>query len=383
MTTRLPRAWIAGALVCLGAAHVATRAAAPLAYEWRLPRGFPTPKLPDDNPMSAPKVELGRHLFYDTRLSGTGTFSCATCHQQARAFADDKPRGVGETGQVHPRGAMSLANVAYAPVLTWANPSVTSLEQQALAPMFGTTPVELGLAGQEQALLSRLGAEPVYRRLFPESFPDDAAPLTVRNITKALAAFERTLMSGTAPYDRYRTMLDASAISPAAHRGEDLFFSDQIGCFNCHSGFNFTNAVDFEKRAPRAVEFHNTGLYNVDGHGAYPAPNTGVHAVTGRASDMGRFKPPTLRNISLTAPYMHDGSMKTLDEVLSFYAAGGRVVASGTNAGDGTKSPLRSAFIKGFALSPEDRADLIAFLESLTDTAFTKDPRFSNPWPAH
>lgn len=381
MTSRLSGVWLAAALLCLGATHVATRAAAPLTYEWKLPRGFPTPKVPDDNPMSASKVELGRHLFYDTRLSGTGTFSCATCHQQARAFADDKPRGVGETGQVHPRGAMSLANVAYAPVLTWANPSVTSLEQQALAPMFATTPVELGLAGQEQALLMRLGADPVYRRLFPESFPDNAAPLTVRNITKAIAAFERTLMSGSAPYDRYRTMLDASAISPAAHRGEDLFFSDQIGCFNCHSGFNFTNAVDFEKRAPRAVEFHNTGLYNVDGRGGYPAPNTGVHAVTGRASDMGRFKPPTLRNITLTAPYMHDGSMKTLDEVLSFYAAGGRVIASGPNAGDGTKSPLRSPFVKGFTLSADDRADLLSFLESLTDTTFTTDPRFANPWP--
>ncbi|MFN7982417.1 MAG: cytochrome c peroxidase [Vicinamibacterales bacterium] len=145
----------------------------PLAYEWNLPRGFPTPKVPADNPMSAVKVELGRYLFYDTRMSVTGTFSCATCHQQERAFADDKRRGVGATGAVHPRGAMSLTNVAYNPVLGWANPTVTRLEDQALAPMFGTNPIELGLSGQGTALIEGLSAEPRYRTMFPEAFPDD------------------------------------------------------------------------------------------------------------------------------------------------------------------------------------------------------------------
>ncbi len=355
----------------------------PLAYEWNLPRGFPTPKVPADNPMSAVKVELGRHLFFDTRLSVTGTFSCATCHQQARAFADDKPRGVGATGAVHPRGSMSLTNVAYNPVLTWANPTVTRLEDQALAPMFGTAPVELGLAGQAPALIERLSAEPRYRTLFLDAFSDDAVqPITIGNITKAIAAFERTLISGRSPYDRYRTTFDTNAISPAAHRGEDLFFSDRVGCFHCHAGINFTQAVDFEKKVPTPIEFHNTGLYNVDGAGAYPAPNTGVHGVTGKASDMGRFRPPTLRNIALTAPYMHDGSVATLDEVLRLYAAGGRVISSGPLKGDGTRSPLKSPFIKGFTLSDNDRADLLAFLESLTDESFTTDPRFSNPWAA-
>lgn len=357
-------------------------AQAPLAYEWKLPRGFPMPKVPEDNPMSAAKVELGRHLFYDTRLSSTGTFSCATCHEQARAFTDGKARGVGVTGQVHPRGAMSLTNVAYNPVFTWANPSVTRLEDQALVPMFGTEPVELGLAGQERALLARLGSEPKYRTLFTQAFPDDGQPFTVGNVTKAIASFERTLLSGGSPYDRYRTMFDMSAISPAAHRGEELFFSERVGCFNCHAGINFTEAVDFEKRVPRPVGFHNTGLYNIDGNGAYPAPNTGVHAVTSVASDMGRFRPPTLRNIALMAPYMHDGSIATLDEVLSHYAAGGRVIASGPLKGDGTRSPLKSPFIKGFTLSPQERGDLLAFLESLTDAGFTSDPRFANPWPS-
>ncbi|MFN7985685.1 MAG: di-heme enzyme [Vicinamibacterales bacterium] len=352
----------------------------PLAYEWNLPRGFPTPKVPADNPMSVVKVELGRYLFYDTRMSVTGTFSCATCHQQERAFADDKRRGVGATGAVHPRGAMSLTNVAYNPVLGWANPTVTRLEDQALAPMFGTNPIELGLSGQGTALIEGLSAEPRYRTMFPEAFPDDPQPLTFGNITKAIAAFERTLISGRSPYDRYRTTFDMNAISPAAHRGEDLFFSDRVGCFHCHAGINFTQAVDFERRVPTPIEFHNTGLYNIDGKGGYPAPNTGVHAVTGKASDMGRFRPPTLRNIALTAPYMHDGSIATLDEVLSVYAAGGRRIADGSLKGDGTTSPLKSPLVKGFTLSDDDRADLLAFLQSLTDESFTTDPRFANPW---
>ncbi len=127
------------------------------------------------------------------------------------------------------------------------------------------------------------------------------------------------------------------------------------------------------------IAFHNTGLYNVDGRGSYPPPNTGVHAVTGDLADMGRFKAPTLRNIALTAPYMHDGSVRTLDEVLSHYAAGGRRVTQGPTRGDGSKSPLKSRFITGFTLTPGDRTDLIAFLNSLTDELFIKDPRFSNP----
>ena len=168
--TRVAATWLAGAGLHVAVLTV-TLAAQSAPYVWNLPPGFPTPKVPADNPMSAEKVELGRHLFYDTRLSSNRTFSCATCHQQARAFADDKPQAVGVTGQVHPRGAMSLANVAYGPVLTWANPTVKRLEDQALVPMFGDRPVEMGLKGKESELIERLRAEPRYRQMFPASFP--------------------------------------------------------------------------------------------------------------------------------------------------------------------------------------------------------------------
>lgn len=349
-------------------------------YVWDLPPGLPRPKVPADNPMSEAKVQLGRHLFYDTRLSVDGTFSCASCHIQARAFADDKPRGVGVTGEVHPRGSMSLTNIAYSPVLTWANPTQRKLETQALVPMFGEDPVELGLSGQEQALFARLRGEPRYQPLFAAAFPGLADPVSLEAITKALAAFERTLLSGRSPYDRFRLGLDYGAISASAQRGEELFFSERTECFHCHGGFNFTETADHVGKGFVEVEFHNTGLYNIDGQGSYPTPNTGVMAITEDPEDMGKFKAPSLRNVGVTAPYMHDGSIPTLAEVIEHYAAGGRTITSGPHKGVGSASPLRSAFVKGIDLTPEEKRDLVAFLESLTDEQFLTDPRFGNPW---
>ena len=349
------------------------------AYEWKLPRGFPEPRVPAENPMSEVKVQLGRLLFYDRRLSGNQTFSCGNCHLQSRAFADPLPRGVGSTGEVHPRGSMGLANIAYAPVLTWANPNIKSLEQQALLPMFGETPVELGLAGREQELLARLAADTAYARLFQAAFPHDDGAISVRKVTQAIAAFERTLVSGRSPYDRYLAG-DSSAITAGARRGEALFFSETMECFHCHGGFNFTNTVDYKGKGFVEIEFHNTGLYNIGGTGAYPKENPGVRVHTGDEEDMGKFKAPSLRNIALTAPYMHDGSIATLDGVLDHYAAGGRTVASGPNRGVGRRNPYKSSFVKGFTLSPRERRDVLAFLRSLTDSAFIADPRFADPF---
>ena len=349
------------------AGGMVTTRAQPSAYEWKLPRGFPRPVVPPDNPMTAEKVDLGRHLFYDTRLSVDGTFACASCHKQEHAFADEKAHALGVTGEVHPRGSMSLANIVYSPVLTWANPTLRQLEAQALVPMYGEHPIELGLAGKDVMMLGRLQSEARYRQLFPAAFPGDSAPFTVTNITRAIASFERALLSGASPYDRYRTNLEFDAISPAAHRGEDLFFSDTVQCFRCHGGFNFQTTVDYVGKGHLALEYHNTGLYNIDGNGAYPRSNTGVHAISGEPADMGRFKAPSLRNIAVTAPYMHDGSIPTLDGVIAHYEAGGRTIDAGPDKGVGATSPIKSAFVKGFTLTAADRADLVAFLESLTD----------------
>ncbi len=349
-------------------------------YTWQLPPWAPQPVLPVDNPMSAAKVELGRFLFYDQRLSQTGQMACATCHQQKHAFAEKRPLAIGITLQVHPRNSMSLANVAYVPRLTWANPQLDSLEAQALIPLFGEHPVEMGLAGREAALTRLLARDPRYARLFKAAFPADAEPHSLTNLTRALAAFQRSLVSFDSPYDRYRYGGTKTAISAAAKRGEKLFFSDKFACFHCHGGINFTDSVKHQKLTmsnQEEVAFHNTGLYNLDGRGAYPKGNRGIMEVTQKQEDSGRFRAPTLRNSALTAPYMHDGSIATLDGVLDHYAAAGRAAQP---AHGGAVNPQRSEFIQGFTLSAAERADFLAFLHALTDTKFVTNPAHADPF---
>jgi len=350
-----------------------------LKYNWNIPVWMPKPIVPADNPMNHQKVELGRHLFYEKRLSITGGFSCASCHLQKLAFTDGKTVAVGATGENHPRNSMSLANIAYNPVFTWANPLMTNLENQSLVPIFGEHPVEMGMVGREKQILAMLRENENYQRLFRDAFSNEEDVINLSNLTKALAAFERTLISVNSPYDNYRFGGDANAISPAAKRGEKLFNSEKLECFHCHGGINFTDSVMHQKLAFQEIAFHNTGLYNIDGKGSYPPDNTGVYEITSYPPDMGRFKAPTLRNIALTAPYMHDGSIATLEEVIAHYQAGGRTILSGEFAGFGSKNPFKSNFISGFELTKSEKQDLLAFLQSLTDEKFIKNPAFSNP----
>jgi cytochrome c peroxidase len=335
----------------------------PDAYQWDLPAGFPKPVVPKDNPMSAEKVELGERLFFDTRLSGNQTFSCASCHKPELAFTDGLARAKGSTGEIHPRGSMSLLNVAYSLSFNWGDPQKESLEEQMLVPMFGEEPVELGLAGMEKELVARLASDDDYQRMFAAAFPDARRPIKVKNIVKAIASYERSLVSGDSPYDRLVFWEDDSEFSVAARRGMELFFSHRTRCGECHAGFNFSGAVTFEGAAPARPDFHNTALYNLDGDGGYPERNRGVWEFTGEPEDMGRFRPPSLRNIELTAPYMHDGSIATLEEVIDHYAAGGR-------AGEG--NPLKSELLSGFEISEAERNELLAFLRSLTDRRFVE-----------
>jgi cytochrome c peroxidase len=189
------------------------------------------------------------------------------------------------------------------------------------------------------------------------------------------------MVSGRAPYDWYHFERQDEAISPAAKRGEQLSFSQPLSCFRCHNGFNFSGATDFEgRRESGEPEFHNTGLYNLAGALSYPSPNAGVHEVTNRAEDVGKFKAPTLRNIAVTAPYMHDGSIATLEEVLDHYAAGGRTIADGPFHGVGHDNPNKSLVVRGFTLTADQKSDLVSFLNTLTDTQLLHDARWSNPW---
>ncbi len=316
-------------------------------YQWNLPKGFPKPRVPADNPMTAAKVELGRYLFYDTRLSVNGKSSCATCHQQALAFTDGRAVAMGATGELHSRGSMSLVNVAYSAAFNWSNRQVKSLEEQALGPMFGEHPIELGLR-PDGGFLERLRSDAKYQTLFAQAFPGEE--LSVGNVTKAIASFERSIISARSPYDAYHYGGDDNAVSASAKQGEVLFFSQQLQCFRCHGGFNFSDATDFEGRERADVDFHNTGV----------SP----------AGPM-KFKTPTLRNIALTGPYMHDGSLRTLEAAFTHYANVGKT---------GHENPNIDPLLKGFAWSMAGRLNLISFLQSLTDLEVTRDPRFANPW---
>jgi cytochrome c peroxidase len=333
--------------------------------------------------MSTPKVELGRRLFYDKRLSENETQSCASCHKQELAFTDGRATGLGSTGEAHSRGAMAIVNLAYAPSLTWASAEFSLdvthevLEIQAEAPLYGTAPIELG---QSKAQLEeRLRALPEYGAWFAEAFPGDAQPITSQNVARALATFERVLISGNSPFDRFMAGDDA-ALSESQTRGYELFNGEKFECFHCHSQFNLTDHVHWQNKSKLELRFHNTGLYNLDGKGAYPEPNTGLYNQTHDPKDMGMFKAPSLRNVAVTAPYMHDGSIANLSDVLDHYAAAGRTIQEGPYAGVGSKNPLKDPLVRGFKLTEQERSDLIAFLESLTDQGFLTDPEFADPW---
>ena len=312
----------------------------------RLPRWFPVPNVPTDNPITEEKVELGRHLFYEPMLSGNSTFSCAMCHQQALAFTDGLARAIGSTGSEHSRSSMSLANVVYNASFGWGD-RTWSLESQMEVPMFNEHPVEMGLKGHEAEVLERFAADADYLERFRTAFPGEANPVTLANIVKAIASFERILVSADSAFDRYLYRDDHSGMSPAAKRGVALFFSDRLKCSECHGSVNVSGPTIFTGAMPSDPEafFHDTGI----------------------SSEPAKFRAPTLRNIAVTAPYMHDGSIPSLKDVVAHYAAGGR-----------TSRP-KSDKVRGFAISPSETDDLVAFLHSLTDERFLTNPAFSNP----
>ena len=266
------RAAAAGAALLLGAASAPASSSEPAdtrAYDWGLPAWLPPPPVPADNPMSEAKVRLGRHLFHDRRLSADRSVACASCHEQSLGFSDGLATAVGIGGAPSLRNSMSLANVAYSPALTWGNPHMTSLERQALVPLFGEEPLEMGNGGREEALFARLRADPDYRRVFAEAFPDGGGPIELATLTRALAAFQRTLISVDSAYDRYKYGGDAAAMSASALRGEALFFSERLECYHCHQGSNFSDTLQTSRGGFAEIAFYNTGLYNVDGRGVY------------------------------------------------------------------------------------------------------------------
>lgn len=370
----------AGILLFAGLAYFADDRHEPeVAWQWQLPKHFPVPRVPTDNPMTEAKFQLGRSLFYDKRLSGNGTMACASCHFQNLAFTDGKAVATGSTGEHTARSAQGLANSAYHPYFTWANFSLGSMESQMLNPLLGERPVEMGVNDTTLPLiLQRLREDKGYVAQFGKIFPEEKDPVNLQNVIKAISAFQRGLISANSKYDQY--LLQQAQLAESEECGRALFFSDKAQCSQCHGGFNFTDQVVAANSTEIKTDFHNTGLYNIDGKGAFPEGNRGIFELTFKPQDMGMFRAPSLRNVAVTAPYMHDGSIATLEQVLEFYAGHGRVIADGANKGDGRKNPYKDARIDKIDLTKAEQADIIAFLKTLTDETFLTNPRFADPF---
>lgn len=316
----------------------------PTPYVLEIPAGFPEPFIPADNPMTVEKVALGKKLFYDPQLSADGTVSCASCHFPDRGFADTVALSQGIEGKLGGRNAMALTNIAYAQSFFWDG-GVDNLEDQALHPIID----EVEMAADPADILSYLNGDLAYYEMFDKAF---GAPPTILSVVQSIASFERTLISGNSPYDRYMAG-DSNAISASAKRGFELFNTEQSECFHCHTGYNFTDE-----------SFQNNGLYE---YAEYIAKGDGGRAeITGRQIDEHRFKTPTLRNVELTAPYMHDGSLATLKDVLDRYATVNSRYHPNKN----------DIFFVNMSLDEQDKLDLIAFLKTLTDDEFSNNPAF-------
>ena len=349
-------------------------------FNWNIPKGMPLPVVPEDNPPTEEKYQLGRHLFYDTRLSGNNTMSCASCHFQHLAFSDGKARPFGITGQVHPRNSQGLVNVSYFPTLNWANTATTTLELQAPVPIFGDSPVELGVdESNSEEVLSRIRSDQTYQELFADAFPDEEDPYQFTHMIKAIATFVRGINSFNSEFDKY-SRGEPNTMSDSAKRGMALFNGERLECFHCHAGINFSTSHNDRSQRFAVKDFFNNGLYNLDDKGSYPEGGEGLFEMTQKYQDMGKFRPPSLRNIELTAPYMHDGSIATLEEVLDHYSRGGTLTEVGPNAGDGRLNPNKSSDIVSFEITVEEKQDVINFLKSLTDYDLINNPRFSNPF---
>lgn len=305
-----------------------------LAYTVDLPPHFQPMPIPPDNALTTERVALGKRLFHDPVLSRDGTISCASCHIQEFAFCDTAQFSRGIEDRRGVRNAPALFNLAWHPYF-FMDGGVPTLELQVLAPIDNHAEMDDKLLN----VIDRLQAHPEYPTLFRRAYGREPDPY---GLVRAIAAYERTLVSATSSYDAY--LQNEQTLSDQELRGLSLFQSDDLHCSSCHAGWNLTD-----------YGFHNVGL-------PVTTADSGRMRVTLSESDRGAYKTPSLRNVALTAPYMHDGSIRTLEEVVDFLASGGE------------HSPNQDPRTLGFTISPEDKAALIAFLHTLTDQGFVRNP---------
>ena len=305
-----------------------------------IPVGFPEIDFPQDNEFSKARWELGKKLFFDPVMSIDSSVSCASCHEPTLAFSDDVALSLGVEQRIGVRNAPTLANVAYHPYFTREG-GIPTLEMQILVPIQEHVEFDFNIV----LLAERLNNIDEYVEMANEAYGRSPDPFV---ITRSLACFERSLISGNSPFDQYSAQQQNDVLTDAQKRGMDLFYSDRTNCSQCHSDFNFTNYA-----------FENNGLYE-------EYEDEGRLRLTGDESDRALFKVPGLRNIELTAPYMHDGSLNTLEAIIEHYNAGGK------------DHPHKSQLIRPLNLTNTEKEDIVQFLKSLTDESFVNNPLFKN-----
>lgn len=349
---------ILSATFCIFAGMVSITHKAPVPYKLKYPANFGSRfTIPPDNPTTQEGVYLGRMLFYEKRLSANNKLSCESCHEQQRAFTDGRPVSMGVDGSLTPRSSMSLANLLWVRNFFWDGRS-QGLEEQAAFPL--TDPHEMGQTLAES--VEKLQKTAPYPALFQSAFGENG--ITQQNILKALAQFERTLISADSPYDRY--LAGQYQPTTAELRGMQLFENGPDprrgirgdNCGHCHGG-------------PKTFKelFHNNGLDS-----SFTDP--GREKVTGQPMDKGRFRVPTLRNILLTAPYMHDGRFKTIEAVLDHYS---EHIQQSATLSSFLEDISNEEGGKSLSLAPQEKQDIIVFLGMLTDSTVITNPAFSNP----
>ncbi len=360
-------------ILCAGAVAAAFVACVAFAA----PLGLPPVPVPADNPITPEKVELGDKLFHDTRFSYTGEVSCATCHDREKGFTDNLPVSEGIRKLKGTRSAPTVINAAYLKTQFWDGREPT-LESQSAQPFLN--PVEMGLENHEP-ILKIVRNDPEYLALFKKAFGKTGDEITMVEVEQAIATFERTVIGGNSPFDRYYFGGDKTAMSPAAIRGLEIFIG-QGRCVSCHV-IEQTQALFTDNRfhmigvaahqMPQDLDELSAAVEDVKKRGTDIAvlsnvktSSLGRYAVTRDLTDIGAFKTATLRNIALTAPYLHDGSAKTLEEVVQFYNNGGRLEETDP------VPELLSGGIRPLNLTPEQEADLVEFLKALTSPEFVR-----------
>ncbi len=330
-----------------------------IAYNFETPANFPPMPEPADNPLTKPGVDLGRMLFYDPILSSDSTISCASCHGIENSFADNKRFSVGVDGAIGDINAMAIINLAWQTRFFW-NGRENSLEAQALGPI--NNPIEMHETSEN--VVRKLTRHPLYQLRFQNAFPNQV--ITKELVGKAIAQFERIIVSNNSTYDQFYKIQER-AFTVDEYLGFQIFFTERGQCFHCHGANGTLLAHNLD------TVFRNNGMLT-----DAEITGKGLSFVTHKSTDDGKFKVPTLRNIELTGPYMHDGRFSSLEQVVEFYSSG---IKENRNLDiNFSKSPERLEQFGGLGFTSDEKKHLVSFLKTLTDTSFIHNPLYQNPF---